>query len=306
MKILSMMASLFREPKRGIELQLFAEGGASDGGGMGTEGGTNAAQALPQNGEEGKVLYGKQNELPENTDNAENDNNAKEPTFDELISGKFKNEFEERLNKVIGRKLAAERRKTDPQQKIIARLQARYGVKTIDELEAALDDPTGSEARAIEMGMSTEAQNEYERVMAENILYQQEREQAAAQIQAIKQMEAWEKEAESVREIYPDFDLKAELNNPHFTSLIKTKNPEYAISMLDAYRIVHHEELANALQRDAAMKISQSVQARNQRPPENGINTSAGVIVKNDVSKLTKKDREEIAKRVQRGEKIVF
>ena len=43
-----------------------------------------------------------------------------------------------------------------------------------------------------------------------------------------------------------------------------------------------------------------------QRPPENGTRASAAAVVKNDVSKLTKQEMEEIDKRVLRGEKIVF
>ena len=42
------------------------------------------------------------------------------------------------------------------------------------------------------------------------------------------------------------------------------------------------------------------------RPAENGMNSGSAAVVKSDVSQLTKADRQEIIRRVARGEKIRF
>lgn len=123
---------------------------------------------------------------------------------------------------------------------------------------------------------------------------------------AERQYADWTREAESVRSVYGDFSLDEELRNPQFRSLIMTKNPQYAISMLDAYRITHFDEISQAAEAAAAEKVAKSVSARAARPTENGLGAGSGVVVKSDVKSFTKKDRQEIARRVARGEKIVL
>ena len=53
-------------------------------------------------------------------------------------------------------------------------------------------------------------------------------------------------------------------------------------------------------------KVTDNIRARGARPVENGSNQVAAATVKNDVTKLTAKDRAEIVKRVKNGEKISF
>ena len=58
--------------------------------------------------------------------------------------------------------------------------------------------------------------------------------------------------------------------------------------------------------KSAAQQVTDNVRARGARPAENGVSSGSGFLVKSDVSKLTKKDRAEIARRAAHGEKIVF
>jgi hypothetical protein len=53
-------------------------------------------------------------------------------------------------------------------------------------------------------------------------------------------------------------------------------------------------------------KITNKVIANGARPTENGISSQSATVTKSDVSLLTKADRQEIARRVARGEKISF
>ena len=64
-------------------------------------------------------------------------------------------------------------------------------------------------------------------------------------------------------------------------------------------------EKADAAQSQGRPQENRSAEGQG-RPQENGTLQSGGMIVKNDVSKLTREDRAEIARRAMRGEKIQF
>lgn len=108
----------------------------------------------------------------------------------------------------------------------------------------------------------------------------------------------------TVKEAYPDFNFKKEIANPRFRNLLKA-----GFEMKNAYESVHYAELvadarASAL-REAKEQVSASVAAGASRPIEGGaVNSSAQVI--SDPENLTKAQREEIKRRVRRGEKIIW
>lgn len=304
-----------------IDLQRFAcgAGGGADGAG---DAGVSAASAQPQT--DVKVLYGRQPDAEESavgteenaeggnpeTQTAENDGedageNGAE-SFDDLIGGKFRNEFNERVNGIVQRRLAEKNGAHARESAIVNRLCARYGAKDIGELEAFLGSEEAVSPLAVAAGMNTDTYLELERLREETAAAH-EMQQRLMQAQAAeKQYADWKCEAESVRGVYEDFNLDEELKNPQFRSLIMTKNPQYGISMLDAYRIAHFDEISKAAEAQAAEKVAASVSARAARPAENGLGSGSGVVVKSDVKAFTKKDRQEIARRVARGEKIVL
>jgi hypothetical protein len=53
-------------------------------------------------------------------------------------------------------------------------------------------------------------------------------------------------------------------------------------------------------------KIAKSIASNSARPNESGMGSQSAAVVKSDVSQLSKADRAEIIRRVQRGEKIRF
>jgi hypothetical protein len=77
-----------------------------------------------------------------------------------------------------------------------------------------------------------------------------------------------------------------------------------------AYEVVHINEIKqnNAVHvaKQTSKATADNIRARGNRPKENAGSATPGVQYKSDVSKLTKKDRAEIAKRVARGETISF
>lgn len=291
-----------------LNIQRFAEGsGAAE---------TGAASSQPQSGET-KVVYGKQPEenvqstpssSPEgekasgNTDTKE----TAKPTFKELVEGEYKADYAKAVDGVIGRRLAQERARTQGATDIVNKLMARHGVNSIEELNKVLDSDSVYEEIAARTGDKPDTLRELEKLRGIANNYNNFMRITEAERQANEQMNLWQQEAEGMKELYPGFDLNAELQNPQFRALISTKNPQYQISMQDAYKLIHHEELMKAAEKEAAAKVAKSVSARAARPDENGLGNQSGVTIKSDVSKLTKKDRAEIAKRAARGEHIEF
>ena len=93
--------------------------------------------------------------------------------------------------------------------------------------------------------------------------------------------------------------------NPDFVKLL-----QMGISVDSAYKAIHMDEMiGGAMAKTASTvreKMSNAIQSRQARPAENGINQTTSKVFKTDVTKLTRQDREEIERRVMRGEHISF
>ena len=116
---------------------------------------------------------------------------------------------------------------------------------------------------------------------------------------------AWMQQAEQLKTVYPGFDLATELQSEQFRALLRSNVP-----VQTAYEVVHKDEIIPAAMRFTAEKIQEktvnSIRAGQRRPAEGAMASQGAVQIKSDVSQLTKADREEIARRVARGEKIRF
>ena len=104
---------------------------------------------------------------------------------------------------------------------------------------------------------------------------------------------------------YPQFDLQLEAQNDQFVRMLRSGVP-----MEHAYRVMHMDEIlgdsVRAMAQQTEQRVVNNVRARGSRPAENGTSSQGAFTYKDDVSKLTRKDRAEIAKRVARGETIRF
>ena len=184
----------------------------------------------------------------------------------------------------------------------------RYKVEDgdVSKLRKALenDDKYWSEA-AEESGMTVE---QYKRVqqMERQLKESQIREQRLlSQQMAEQQIRQWDNDAQSLKGLYPSFDLQAEVQNPQFTALLKSGVP-----MQTAYEVMHMADIKAGIQRMTATatekQVTDNIRAKGQRPKENGTSSQSAFTVKDDVRKLTKADRANIARLAARGESIVF
>ena len=112
-------------------------------------------------------------------------------------------------------------------------------------------------------------------------------------------------QAEEAKKVYPSFDLKAEMQNPKFLDLLRSN-----IDVRTAYEVLHKDDIIRGAMQFTAKtvesKLAKNVAAQGARPAENGMSSGSPAVVKSDVSQLSRADRDEIRRRVARGEKIRF
>lgn len=113
----------------------------------------------------------------------------------------------------------------------------------------------------------------------------------------------WLGESEEASRIYPGFDLSRELHGERFKALLRS-----GIDVRTAYEVVHRDEIIPAAMRsavrDAEEKLAKTLATAALRPDESAGRGAPSFI--GGVSNLSRADRENIARRVARGERIVF
>ena len=296
-----------------INLQLFAEG--SGDGGTGAEGANGVSVGVPSLQNQGdknslaNVKYGiQENAQTANVQMADEDRNSK---FEALIKGEFKDLYDARVQDTIQKRLKSSKETVDkynaltPTLDILAR---KYGVDVSDvnALNKAIeDDDTYFEDEALEKGITVEQLKSIRKMERENADLKRQMQEQSVRENADRIYAQWMNEADSLKGVYPGFDLNSELQNQRFVDLLRNN-----IDVRTAYEVIHKDEIIPAAMQFTARQIEQKLTNKiisgGARPVENGINSQSSAVVKSDVSQLSKADRAEIIRRVARGEKIRF
>jgi hypothetical protein len=277
-----------------LNIQLFAEGGAvGEGAGVGDS----------QTGENNAEVNGGNPDAGDNGASQNGEVSADEVTLDGIFEKypELKKEADKRTNKAVQGRVHQMNKSMQKSDAVMQKLMVRYGVNDIDALNAVLDSDEVFEALAAERGENPDTMRELEKLKVYQRQMEFQKKQEELDRKANETYNGWMREAEPLKERYPDFNLENELQNPEFGKLLQR-----GIPMEHAYKLLHHDELIAAAEKSAAEKISKNVQSRAARPSENGLGNQSGVVVKSDVHKLTKKDRADLAKRAARGERIEF
>lgn len=284
-------------------LQLFAEGGdggAGEGAGVSAEGAQAAAAGQPS-GESAAsaqaVAAGQQEE-----------------SFGDLIAGRYKADFERETSKIVRARVreAQQENKTlresnDAWSEIGRFLQARYGqdkqLSAQELLEQVRADNYYVELEADKNGISPEAQRQ---IMRQRWGQEEEHEELMRLRQEQQEREYFTKlirEEATVRETYPDFDVRTELGNPMFMQLTKS-----GLSATQAYEMLHHRELVEAAEKKAAEEARKmtaaSVASGAGRVAENGLGGAAPTVQKADPSKFSREKMERLIAAAKAGEKV--
>jgi len=314
-----MSHKLFSE---GINLQLFAEGTGGDGG-TGADGANGVTAGVPslQTKKGAKnpladVKYGIQEEaqtadVPSNTDGAVAEPEDRNAKFEALIKGEYKDLYDARVQDTVQKRLKGSKETVDKYNELAPTLEMlarKYGVDASDikALNKAIEeDDSYYEEEAMEKGVSVEQLKAVKKMERENAELKKQMEEQSNKERAERDVAEWMKQAEQAKHSFPNLDLGEELKNPQFINLLRS-----GVGVETAYFAMHHRELVpQAMQYTAKaveQKLTNKVIANGARPTENGISSQASVVVKSDVSQLSKADRAEIIRRVARGEKIKF
>lgn len=289
-----------------LYLQYFAEGATAGGEGDSGEGTVDAAQ----------VVYGKQ-ESEESVNDEESkaveDTEEKDegPSFEELIKGKYKNDFDDRVQNIVQNRVKNIKTYEEQMQELSPALEVlaeKYGVDDPGNIKSLVDAITNDdelyEEEAEERGIDVETLKHIKHIERQNQAFTEEMAQRERDAQ---NAEAWQnilsQEAE-VQKTYPGFSLESEMQNDDFARLVACDVP-----VKQAFEVVHGNELqaiaAKVVADNTAKKIANSVKANQKRTGE-GQGNSQAVIVKKDPKSLTDEDRDRIYEKVMAGEKIAF
>lgn len=233
----------------------------------------------------------------------------KRQAFNDLIKGEYKDQFAEYTQQLINRRFKETKQmesRLQEQDQVMQLLAGKYGVDGKDAkalLSAINQDDAFFEDEAAKAGLSVKQYKEMRRLQADNQALQRQVQESKMQQQAQETYAQWMREAEQVKQLYPEFDLRQELQNDQFGRLLRV-----GISVQNAYQAIHNDELMQrgmmAASNSAAAAAAKTIQAQRGRPAENGANAGGAVNFKPDVHKLTAKERRELAQRAMRGETI--
>ena len=298
-----------------LMLQLFAEGGDGGTGAEGTTGVTETAavsQTRKATNPLANVKYGKQEEAApppeEPKQTATPDRNAE---FEKLIKGEYKDLYDARMQNAIRGRLKATEDTVNRFNALTPTLELlaeKYGVDAndVEALNKAIEeDESFFQDEALEKGMTVQQLKEFRKMQRENADLKRQMSDQQTKERADMLYASWVDQGEKTKTVYPSFDLKAEMQNPRFVDLLRNN-----IDVRTAYEVLHKDEIIPAAMQFTAktveQKLTNKIIAGGQRPTENGMNSQGAAVVKSDVSQLSKADRQEIIRRVQRGERIRF
>lgn len=274
----------------GLIIDLFGEGGGASGGAAAAAGGEGAAQSQAAEG-------------------AQTIDRAAE--FDRMIKGDYREEYEKRFKQGLDRRFKeteALRQQTEAARPLMELLAGKYGVDAGDMdalVKAAEADESYYEQEAAEKGLSVQQLKEFKRMERENASLkaaaeERQRVERASQVQA-----RWAQETEAMKAVYPNFDFAQESQNERFIGLLTR-----GVDVRTAYEVVHNDEIISGAMQFATQKATEktvnNIRARGMRPDEGGLGTHPAGDGQLDVSKLTKQQRADMAKRALRGEEITL
>lgn len=238
--------------------------------------------------------------------------------FGELLRGEYADLTEELMQNAVTE--ATRRLEASPAMKgLMQALQEKYGTDANDLValteavrNGAVKDDAYYEKLAMEKGVSTRTARELDKLESQNRLLteqqqmiQQMERQRVQQARIAELQAGWDREAEQLKAQYPDFNMAEVLANPEVEKMMRS-----GVSMTNAYRSAYFDHILKQQQAATARQVEQGVvnrmQQRNARPGENGTRPGGAVQTKIDVSHMSRKEMEEMEKRVMRGEVITL
>ena len=226
----------------------------------------------------------------------------KEVEFDALIKGEYKQQFSDVVQKIISKRIKEVKELKETAEKnarFIEALMQKMGIEDNDlqKLERKVDEDLNKnnsekDIRTAEI---------LGRLVEENAYLKREGTRRMQDMKIRDIVNKWKSQESEIKKTYSDFELKNELENPEFCRLIRM-----GVDMKTAYEVVNIESILEKNSKDAEKMVVDAIRFKGKRPVENGSEATSGLILSSNVSKLTKKQRAELAQRAAKGERISF
>ncbi len=192
----------------------------------------------------------------------------KDAEFDALIKNEYKEQFSKKVQKIISKRLR--------EVKDLKEENMRKNTENIESKEEIL-----------------------RRLTLENNFLKKRREDELQLMKLRSEAQKLREQAEETRSIYPEFDFKKEIKNPEFARLLKL-----GVGVKTAYEVANIDTILENNTKNAEKKVVDSIRLKGNRPVENGSEGAAGILLSGNASKLSRKERAELAKRAAKGERI--
>lgn len=199
--------------------------------------------------------------------------------------------------------------RADASNTILDMLATKFGIQDRNDIAAITqalenDDYLYAE-RAEANNRSIEEQRNWDLMERENRQFRETQKQMQAQQNMQRQLAEWEQQSNNLKQIFPNFNLDNELQNPEFTQMLQN-----GMSMERAFYAIHGEEITTGAMQYTAQAVRQAtaedIAARKTRPRENGLASNAAAKVSKDVHNLTKAERAALAAQSLKGQPIRF
>ena len=259
-----------------------------------------------KNAEGTAAVNGETENIPSAGGNVTNKQEAEKKSFDELISGEYKADFETKVREIIGKRLKNHEVNEETLRKLqpFLEFQAQRVGKSPDDIDGIVEslatDSDFIDRYAEEHGYSPEEAKRVWKLESEH--REMTRNHERAQLR-----DAYERLRESsavTKEEYPEFSFENEMNNQKFARLVAS-----GFDTTTAYIACHPEVVRQKTEQaaqNAAQRTAEAVAANRSRPVENGLGNSSTAIINTDPAKLTKEERARIKKDVRQGKRVTF
>ena len=175
--------------------------------------------------------------------------------------------------------------------------------------KAISDDDAYYEDKALEMGVTVETAKRIDQQEREQARQQREQERTLEEQKIRNHFINLEQQAEAMKKVFPNFDLRTELQNPKFARMT---SPNVGLSVEDAYHAIHRKEIMQAgmqvTAQQTAQKISNAIQAGSRRPNENGTSGQSASVSTFNYARASKAQRDALKREIYaakaRGEKL--
>ena len=328
-----------------LNLQLFAgEGTGGEGGGDGAATGENATVdagqrlrelGVPEDKIRRRARYAaKAPETPAKTEQTEpaaaekteqvaaaDDNPTEEKTdspsrmsWDEIMADP---EYNKQMQEVVRSRLKSAKGAEENLAKLTPALELLARKHNLDPnnmdyealAKAIGDDNEYYEQKALEMGVPVETAKQVDQQERDLARQKRENERTIEEQKIRNHFVSLEQQSEAMKKVFPNFDLRTELQNPAFARMT---SPNVGISVEDAYYAIHRNEIQTAAMQvtaqKTAQKISNAIQAGSRRPVEAGTSSQAPSVTTFDYSKASQAQRDafkkDLRERMARGEKV--